>query len=464
LPEKFIVRIAGDETQKFSTKGEFHDPRPAFSSILQKLKAYQDAGYPFASFHFDTVGFPDRSCYLSGFVRKGPAVYNGPVIIHGDSSISPKLISRWIRFRKDDPFSCETADRIPAMLRIIPFAEQMQPSDLEWFGNQAVLHVYLRKSGNNSFNGILGLLPGQSPDKTLLLTGNAEADFSNLFNRGLALSLQWSRFAVSSQSVLLNLKIPSLGYNGLGFSSRFELFRQDSLYFRQQLSADMSIGVRGLWQLRLGLQTMNSSQNQQDRRIRQQLNSLLLGLETESEPAGRISPQRRFFQARFLPGIKNQIVNGAGTGFTQIEFRSQGSVPVWHPPGRFWLRTSYDIGILSSNGLTLADQFRIGGLRSFRGFNENQFFTSRHFMAAVQPQFLLDSKFLLSLFCENLFYQSSLGSDITGEYRYALGTGIGAEWEAGSSLIQVSLASGFMKGLNPGLGTSKIHFGYVARF
>ena len=39
LPEKFIVRIAGDETQKFSTKGEFHDPGPAFSSILQKLKA-----------------------------------------------------------------------------------------------------------------------------------------------------------------------------------------------------------------------------------------------------------------------------------------------------------------------------------------------------------------------------------------------------------------------------------------
>jgi outer membrane protein assembly factor BamA len=214
----------------------------------------------------------------------------------------------------------------------------------------------------------------------------------------------------------------------------------------------------------MGWQAMNSSQNQPDIRIQQSVNSLVMGLEMESEPGNRIAPARRFLQSRVLPGLKIRNLGGRSSRITQLEVRVQGAAPLWHPAGRFWLKGSTEFGFLSSEGLSLADQFRIGGLRSFRGFNENQFFTSRHLLVGLQPQFLLDSKFLLSLFCEGLLFQSGLNPTLSKEFRSALGIGIGAEWEAGSSLIQLSIASGIMKGLYPGLGTSKIHFGYIARF
>jgi hypothetical protein len=194
------------------------------------------------------------------------------------------------------------------------------------------------------------------------------------------------------------------------------------------------------------------------------VNSLLLGVEMESGKAGRIDPSRTAFSFRFLPGLKQKKEAGISTRFSQFEFLSRGSGPIWHTGRRFWLKGSAEAGFLSSSGLSLADQFRMGGLRSLRGFNENQFFTSAHLLTSVQPQWLLDEGFLLTGFCEGMLFQEGLDAFNWPSYRSALGFGIGAEFEAGTNLIQISLANGIMKGLSPELSASKIHFGYVARF
>lgn len=463
LPKKINLVFRTENNTNALAAGGIPEPETVPDYIRKSLLSWQNNGYPFASFYFDSVRSHGSAAFLGGVIRPGPAILNGPVIVHGDSSLSPSLVARWIRFRKDEPFSVSASDRIPDLLESLPFAGQLRSSELEWFGNQAIVHVYLRKSGTNSLNGIIGLLPGQS-DGRLMLTGNAEADFTNLLNRGIGLSLRWARFAASSQSLFLDLRAPALTYSGLGISGQFELFRQDSLYFRQRARAEIGIGAGGLWQIRFGLQSVNSSQNQPGIRIRQSAGSLVLGLGMESVAAGRIAPARKFFHAVFLPGIKNIVRDGIGKRTAQHEIRIQGAAPLWHPPGRFWLRSSLDLAWLQSESLTLADQFRIGGLRSLRGFNENQFFTSSHALMGIQPQVLLDQKFLFSVFAEGLMYQTELQWSGLKAYRYALGFGMGAELESGSNLIQISIAGGIMKGLRPGLGTSKIHFGYVARF
>jgi hypothetical protein len=463
LPQRINLVILTKNSPGSAVRSGFAEPEFVPVRIQKSLLSWQNNGYPFASFRFDSVRSDGSAADLTGRILPGPAILNGPVIIHGDSSLSPLLIARWIRFRKDEPFSVSAADRIPDLLESLPFSEQLRSSELEWFGNQAIVHVHLRKSGTNSLNGIIGFLPGQNSGR-LMLTGNAEADFTNLLNRGFGLSLRWARFAASSQSLFLDLRAPALTYSGLSLSGQFELFRQDSLYFRQRSRAEIGIGAGGLWQIRFGLQSVNSSQNQPGIRIRQSAGSLVLGLGMESVSAGRIAPSRKFCHAVFLPGIKNIVRDGLGKKTTQNEIRIQGAAPLWHPPGRFWLRGSLDLGFMQSESITHSDQFRIGGLRSFRGFNENQFFTSSHALMGIQPQVLLDQKFLFSLFAEGLMYQTELKWSGLNAYRYALGFGMGAELESGPNLIQVSIAGGIMKGLMPGLGSSKIHFGYVARF
>ena len=445
----------------------FHNPDLAWSAARKSLSLWQDEGYPFASFYFDSITYPGKSARLNGTIDPGPLILNGPLILHGDTSLGLGLLSKWIGFRKDQPFSLALAERVPKLTRSMPFAEETAPAEIEWFGNQAILHLHLKRSAGNSFNGILGLLPGQESSGKMLLTGNIEAGFSNLFNRGIGLDIRWSRFAASSQTAILDARLPALGYSGLGVHANFDLFRQDTLYFRQKALAEIFQSMAGLWKLRFGLQAMSASARQSKfgaQAFSQSSNSLVFGLEMETGPIHRLNPERTSFSFVFLPGLKKiQDANSSGS-LRQIEFRAQGTFPLWVPVNRFILKGGMDLGHVSSPKQTIADQFRLGGLRSIRGFNENFFFTSSHAMVSVQPQFVLDSKFIFSAFCDAMVYHSGLKAIELSNLSQALGFGMGAEFEAGENLIQVSIANGFSTSSPIDFKASKIHFGYVARF
>lgn len=465
-PARVSLRIFSTDTRLNAFYGPVSDPFRLKKAVHQSLRELNNEGYPFASFRFDSLNPGVKDAELSGHLDAGPKVLNGTIQNHGDSSLSLDLISRWTGFRKDDEFSISGVERIPARLKTLPFAASFREPELEWFGNQAILHVYLRKNPAGSFNGIIGLLPGQGSGQSLLLTGNAEAVFSNLFNRGIGFQLRWSRFAAASQQAFLALDWPYISRQGLGFSGNFDLFRQDSLYFSRRAGAELLFAPTGIWSFRLGFQSMEASQGLGLglKSINQQVQSMVLGIDMETEAANRISPARKWLWLRILPGIKNLQTQSVNEKFSQLEIRARFQTSLWQNRRSFWLRLNGDAGIIRSPVLLLADQFRLGGLRSFRGFNENQFFSGAHLLIGLQPTWMLASGFLFSVFSEGLLYQPErFWSGLSG-FRPASGFGIAAEFEAGKNLIQISLANGWMKGLPFELRSSKIHFGYLALF
>jgi hypothetical protein len=313
---------------------------------------------------------------------------------------------------------------------------------------------------------LIGFFPGQTAEKKLLVTGNIDASFPNLLNRGIAFQLQWSRFAASSQQALAGLSCPFLFPNGLGFAGKFEFLRQDSLYFFRKGTAELIFPLRSVWNARAGLQFLNASQREAAgiAASNQSVSSLFLALDFQTSPADRIDPTRKMLAFQLLPGIKqSERADGRNTS-SRVELRGKMQVPVYKNRKRFYLRASGDFALVASDNLVLADQFRMGGLRTFRGFNENQFFTTSHILAGIQPGWLLDSGFLISLFSEGMMFQTGPLPFQLKTYQPALGFGISADFEAGPSIIQLSLANGWVKGIQLQPGTSKIHFGYVARF
>lgn len=466
VPDKLILQTSLRNEQSKQVFFGPSAPGKLKTEAEKNLRNLQDNGYPFASFRFDTITFDGTAGALSGTLDQGPRILNGALIIHGDSSISTKLMARLTGFRKDDDFSLSRAERIPLLLKAIPYASLIKQPELEWFGNQAILHLHLRRIPANTFNGILGLLPRQGNGNQLLLTGNVDAGFSDLFRRGISFTIRWARFAPSSQQAFLALEWPALTFSGLGFSGRFELFRQDSLYFFQKAGVEMLLPFTGLWKIRTGLQSFQSSQKGigSNLAVAQSVNSLVFGADMENAPPNGINPSRNFFSFRFLPGLKIREEGKSTSRKSQLEFRAKAQAALFRLGNRFWMRGNGDIGALFSDGLTVADQFRMGGLRSLRGFNENQFFTSRHVLLGLQPSYLLDSGFLIGLLGEALFFDSGFLMLSPGAYQAAVGFGVIAEFEAGSNLIQLAMANGWMKGLRPELSSSKIHFGYVARF
>ena len=147
IPGKLILQTSLRNEQSKQVFFGPSAPGKLKSEAEKNLRHLQDNGYPFASFRFDTITFDGTAGALSATLEQGPRILNGALIIHGDSSISTKLMARLTGFRKDDDFSLSRAERIPLLLKTIPYASLIKQPELEWFGNQAILHLHPQNSG-----------------------------------------------------------------------------------------------------------------------------------------------------------------------------------------------------------------------------------------------------------------------------------------------------------------------------
>jgi outer membrane protein assembly factor BamA len=444
---------------------ESSKPELVLERFQKELSQWQNEGYPFAKIDVDSIDYP-RQAIILAILDPGPRMLNGELVVHGDSSLKPKVLRNWLRFRKSNPFSSDQFARIPYLSSHIPFAEEVKTPDLEWFGNQAVVHLYLKKRRNNSFSGILGILP-QPSGGGAILTGNIDGSLSNLFGQGIGMNFKWSRFAASSQTAQLSLLAPALTSAGLGTEGNFELFRQDSLLSKQKADLQGIFTSPYLIQVRFGFSGSSASGRMADadkNLLSVSTQALLLGLRFDPDPANEIRIKRKSFILQILPSIKTVKRADGSRTIPNLEFRSTGFYPILVKGKRFCLQSSWDLGILVSKEITLPDQFRMGGSRSIRGFNENNFFTTQHGLISFQPQFQLDKNLLAGIFADVMVFNPDRTPGFFDNPVLAAGFGIQTELGIGNNLVRISLANGFTKDLPFDYQTTKIHFGYVARF
>jgi|GEM_PF-2813717 len=433
--------------------------------IEKELKKYFNSGFPFAQANFDTltVGSRTEVCLT---IDLGPPMINGPIILEADTSFNVKMLSRFLRFKAGQSFSLEKFSRIPVLANQLPMAKSVRPPTLEWFGEKAVLHVYLEKRRNNSFTGILGILP-QPENSTPIVTGNIDASLQNLFGRGLALDLKWNRFAPSSQTAQVKILYEALGYNGLGIEAQADLIRQDSLLNRQRFEFRIITSPSGIWKYKAGIQSVSASSNfGSNNSVFQKINtqSLTFSVVYEIASSRQIELKSRYFYAVFRPTLKSFFTKDGEQKIPQADAQIQFAWPIPLSFNRFALQTSGQFSGVWSESILVPDQFQAGGIKSIRGFNENSFFTTQYALVTIQPRFLIDKNTLFNIFGQAMAFNPALNSSLITNPNLAFSMGLGLELDLGANQIQLSLANGFSKNAPFDLQTSKIHFGYVARF
>lgn len=116
---------------------------------------------------------------------------------------------------------------------------------------------------------------------------------------------------------------------------------------------------------------------------------------------------------------------------------------------------------MANKNLFLNDLFRLGGLNSIRGFNENFFFAKRYVYANFEPRFYFDNYSYFLLFFDVAGMQ---GNTIREAVDYPISFGAGLSLETGEGAFNFIYALGKSSTQQLGFNFSKIHFGYTGRF
>jgi outer membrane protein assembly factor BamA len=106
--------------------------------------------------------------------------------------------------------------------------------------------------------------------------------------------------------------------------------------------------------------------------------------------------------------------------------------------------------------------FRIGGLRTLRGFNEESIFASTYIIPTIEYRFLFSQNSHLLLFAEGAWYENTSNGLYVSDTPMSVGAGINFETKAGILTLNYGVGNQFGNGFD--LRSGKIHFGLVKLF
>lgn len=444
------------------------------------LVAAENEGYPFASVRLSEIDIKNGHVQAEIDYQPGPYITFGKLQIHGTERVKADYLAVQLRVPEGSAYSEKKVKRIAGQIRALPFLELLEAVSVKFQNDEAVVHLSLSDRESSQLDGLLNFLPNENKPGTLLLTGQAEILLNNLMRSGKQLSLEWRRLQLETQQLALSYQHPYLFRSPLAAGFSFQLLKEDTLFLNRRLGFQLSYPVADRAGLSLDTELHNSSHLGE---------GTLVNGESSSGQVGNFNTLSTHLSLDFnrlddvlfpSSGIHMNGAVGLGRKVLQAQGSEQGwSGLFWQPQARFMLRQYYRIGDLwvlhhrltgafvHSEALFLNELYRLGGLRSLRGFNDNFFFASYYALSNLEVRLLLEQTEQAQSYLYAFYDQAFLGHTLVGGSAYQdvpLGLGAGLSLSTRAGIFSLAYALGKTRSTNLDPALSKIHFGYISRF
>ncbi|MBX9853773.1 MAG: hypothetical protein K2X86_18670 [Cytophagaceae bacterium] len=445
------------------------------------LKYSENHGYPFASVSLDSLNLEENNFYGALNYQAGPLITFDSIVILGKTKTKNKFLIRYLRIFPNEPFSQEKLNNINRLLKDLPYLKQTRPYTLIFQNNKAILQLFLEDKRSNQIDGIVGFLPNETSKKKLLVTGELNLNLKNLFGTGKTLSAQWKKFNLSSQTLDLAYYHPKLLSSNIDVKIDFNLLKQDSSFLNisRLLTLSQRTGRYGKVNLYGGIRTSREllSNELADKSVLPVFSNydfLTYGLGYDwNNLDDPFYPHKGWFiSSRMLVGNKN-ILKSSGFNdslYNKVQLRSvQLNVNMmlekyFSLGKRSVLLGKGEAGTIFNNekNIFFNDMFRVGGLKSLRGFNENNFYAMTFAVATLEYRFFTDETSYLFLFYDQGYVQNKLNKALPEDFPFGFGAGVSFTTNVGIFNFVYSLGQAKSQPLS--LNLSKIHFGIISRF
>lgn len=500
------LRPAPDIPGRWLDAGGFReklfDGRPLRHDALlrvqqQILEQAENNGYPFAAVRLDSIQIQaDGGVSAVLQVRPGPFITFKQVRNRGNVRLPGAYLPRYLGLQTGAPYSRARIMRIRERLNTLLFVEPAASPTVTFAGSEATVNLFLQKKRASRFDFIIGLLPQpNSTDGRLLFTGSLSAAFLNALSLGERFSIELERLKPETQKLDVQAGVPYLLGLPFGVEGRLNIFRRDSTWVDAQSNLGVQYLLEGgnylsfFWENRSSsLQKVDTAQILQSRRLPAALDMRQngFGLETALNALDyRFNPRRGWsLTLRGVAGFNtvlrnNQIealrdpqdslfrfsslydsVAGRAARY-RLETQAQYFIPLF---ARSTLKLgARGGGIFSEKPVYANEQYRLGGNKLQRGFNEESLFATRFAVFTAEFRLLIGQNSFLAAFTDYGYIENR--TDRTRVFQRPWGLGAGLNFETQAGIFGISLAVGRPDAGQPfDWRAPKFHLGYVSLF
>jgi len=466
-----------------SEKLYFNKPfryREVAQSLEKIILYYENNGYPFVSVSLDSVSAQDSQLSAVLNVKKNKYFKIDSIKVVGTAKINQGFLNRYLSVKPDMPYNEETIKDISQKIRQLPFVTEKQPQRVQLTERTNKLILFLDKKDASQFDGIIGLLPDADTKKTVI-TGDIKLKLVNgVLRNGETFDLEWRRLQSQTQDFNGRVIYPFLFGTPVGTDYAIKIYRKDTTF------VDINNNI--------GLQYYFSGLNNFKIFYKQRTTSLIstsgltyistlpdyADISTNSYGAGiffekldyRFNPRKGL--ALTLNGQtgnrsikKNSKINEAvykDLLLRSTQFQFEGSLAVYlHLVGNNVLKFGVQGASVFGNSTIFKNElFRIGGLKTLRGFDEESIYTSTYVIPTLEYRFLFSRNSNLLIFAEGAWYENNSNGRYVNDTPVSVGAGVNFETKAGILSLNYALGNQFGNGFD--LRNGKIHFGLTALF
>lgn len=454
---------------------------------------FENNGYPFARVTSDSIQLNDSSLSFSYDIDKGRLITIDSFINHGTSKLTKGFIQNYVLIKSKQPYNESRIKDIDKLLQKLPYAIIRQPSNILFRNNKADIHLYLDKRKVNSFDFLIGFLPGSNRGK-ILITGEVRVHLQNSFKRGEEIYIEWRKLQRQSQLLDVRFNYPYLLNAPIGVNFTFNLEKRDSS------SLDLA------WQL--GIPYITSSNNY-IKGFYKYFQTIVLAADTTFAKLNKKLPnnldatysqygvQAYYEDLDYLfnphKGYELKLTGSIGTkkikpnnqittlqdDFSNFNYESlydsikrksiKGDIfwmgNYYLPLGkkqRHILKFGLNGGSIFNQSLLKNELLRIGGSRLLRGFDEQSILASTYNVTTLEYRMMIQRNSYFFVFVDAAYVYRKFNNTTFQDFPFGFGAGMAFETKIG--IFGLTYALGQQKDKKVDFRNSKLHFGYVAMF
>lgn len=465
----------------FREKIFFHEPI-RFLRIQRMMRSlfqeYENNGYPFAIVQLDSLEWlPGDSIHAAIHVNEGPLITFDSIQVSGKGKLAPAYLHTYLGIRLNRPYNERAVRNIETRLKELPFVRPESSPVVEFQNGKARIKLELDKRNANQFSGFVGLVPQNDVDRGFLIIGDVRLRLQNLLKRGELADIQWQRLQTGTQNLNLQLYYPFLFNLPLGIDGKLNFFRVDTSFFNVNLQAGLVYLLKGTDYVKFFYQYQTSRKI-----LAESGQSTITGLgNTDLNMFGiagqierldyRINPRKGFVirgdvslgnKSVFItPGDTVGALDSASTNLLQLQLTAQAETYIPFLK-RFAIKLGARGGWIYNEQIFRNELFRLGGLKTLRGFDDESLYASAYALGTLEIRFLLDENSYINLFGDAGWYERTIREDTYQSYVAGFGGGITFNTKIG--MFSVNYALGTQKEVPIDFRRSKIHLGYINFF
>lgn len=448
--------------------------------IERSITYYENNGYPFAALALDSVTIDDNSLSAVLNVTKNKLIKLDSIVIKGDAKINKTFLYRYLGIKPMMPYNEASFRSISKKLKQLPFLSESKGLRLDITEKQNKLYLFLNKKNASQFDGIIGILPDNKTGKTVF-TGDVKIKLVNtIFRSGETFDLNWRRLQTQTQDFKGRVIYPYILGTPIGVDYALKIYKKDTSFIDVNNNIGLQYYFSGLSNLKVFYKQRNANILSTSGLANITVLPDYADVSTQSYGLGvnyerldyRFNPHKGFAinitaQTGNKTIKKNPKINDVAYTNLQLkstQYQSEGDVNLFFQiSGNNVLHIGAQYGTVFGSAPVFKNElFRIGGLRTLRGFDEESIYASTYAIPTLEYRFLFGQNSNILVFAEGAWYENNSSNIYLNDMPYSFGAGINFDTKAG--IFSLNYALGSQKGNGIDVRSGKIHFGLTALF